>query len=315
MQNNEKVIGNFGGNSFLAKYTIEKLCKAGYRMKIGTRKPWLCQKLKNTMGSPGQVELIATNIWNEQDVKKILEGCDYSINFCGQIIEKQVTFNQLHSDWPEILSKLSNEYKIKKLIHISALNSHENHPSKYMKSKMSGEDRIKENFENYYILRPSLLYGNGDDSFFSTFGAMAQISPIIPLPLAGKTMFSPVHASDCAEAIVKLLIIENSKNRIFEITGTSNYSFKSLIQIFLKEIKKKRLLVSMPFIKILSHFLKYFPQPFTITPDQILLLQQDSIPTGKFPLLKDLGITPKEIQTVFPYWKRWRTGGEFNKDN
>ena len=71
----------------------------------------------------------------------------------------------------------------------------------------------------------------------------------------------------------------------------------------------------MPFIKILSHFLKYFPQPFTITPDQILLLQQDSIPTGKFPLLKDLGITPKEIQTVFSYWKRWRTGGEFNKDN
>ena len=184
-----------------------------------------------------------------------------------------------------------------------------------MKSKMSGEDRIKENFENYYILRPSLLYGNGDDSFFSTFGTMAQLSPIIPLPLAGKTMFSPVHASDCAEAIVKLLKIENSKNRIFEITGTSNYSFKSLIQIFLKEIKKKRLLVSMPFIKILSHFLKYFPQPFTITPDQILLLQQDSIPTGKFPLLKDLGITPKEIQTVFPYWKRWRTGGEFNKDN
>ena len=109
--------------------------------------------------------------------------------------------------------------------------------------------------------------------------------------------------------------IENLKNRIFEITGTSNYSFKSLIQIFLKEIKKKRLLVSMPFIKILSHFLKYFPQPFTITPDQILLLQQDSIATGKFPLLKDLGITPKEIQTVFPYWKRWRTGGEFNKDN
>ena len=97
------------------------------------------------MGSPGQVELITTNIWNEQDVKKILEGCDYSINFCGLIIEKQVTFNQLHSDWSEILSKLSNEYKIKKLIHISALNPVENHRALYMKSKMLGEEKIKQN--------------------------------------------------------------------------------------------------------------------------------------------------------------------------
>ena len=96
------------GSAFLAKYTIERLCKEGYRIKLATRRPWLYQNLK-TMSSPGQLELIATNIWNEQDVKKILEGCDYSINFCGQIIEKQVTFKKLHSDWPGILSKISNK--------------------------------------------------------------------------------------------------------------------------------------------------------------------------------------------------------------
>ena len=314
MQNNEKIIGIFGGNSFLAKYTIEKLCKEGYRMKIGTRKPWLVNQIR-TAAAPGQIILMPTNVFDPKSVEEVLRDCTFCINFCGQLIEGKTSHYQLHSQWPEMLSKISNEYKIKKLIHISALNPVENHPALYMKSKMLGEEKIKQNIENYFILRPSLIYGNGDDRFFSSFGSLAQISPIIPLPFSGSTKFSPVHASDCAEAIVKLLKIENSKNRTFEIAGTSNYSLKSLINIFLSEIKKKRLLIPAPFIKMQSYFLQYFPQPFTITPDQILLLQQHSIPTGKFPLLRDLGITPKEIQSVFPYWKRWRTGGEFNKDN
>jgi len=317
MKNNEKIIGIFGGSSFLAKYAIQKLCKEGYRIKIGTRKPWLVNNLKTTMGSPGQLELIKTNIFNPDDVKKLLNNCDYCINFCGQLTENKISFHQLHTQWPEMLAKISNELSIKKLIHISALNSSENHPSQYMKSKMLGEKKIKENFENYFILRPSIVIGNGDDKFFNTFGTMVQISPIIPLPLSGKSMFSPVHAEDCAEAIVKFLKIEDLKNkRIFEAAGPSNYTFKSLIQLFLHQIKKKRLLVPIPYniIKMQSYFLQYFPEPFTITPDQVLLLKHNSTPTGKFPLLDEIGIIPRDIKSIFKFWVRFKSGGQFNKD-
>jgi len=315
MKNNEKIIGIFGGSSFLAKYAIEKLCKQGYRIKIGTRRPWLVNNLKTIMGFPGQIEVIKTNIFNSESVKNLLNNCDYCINFCGQLCEKKITFEQLHAHWPEMLAKISNKLNIKKLIHISALNPLQNHPSKYMSSKMLGEDGIKNNIKNYFILRPSLVIGNGDDDFFSTFGMLAQLSPVIPIPGTGKNLFSPVHVSDCADAIAKLLETENLKDKIFEITGPKNYSFKNLIEIFLKEIKRKRILVSIPWriMKIQSYFLQYLPKPFTITPDQILLLKNDSIPTGKFPLLKDLGINPKDINSIFKYWIRYRTGGEFNK--
>ncbi len=312
MKNNQKVIGIFGGSSFLARYTIEKLCKEGYRLKIGTRKPWLVNNLK-TLGSPGQLELISTNIFNSHDIKNILKNCNYCINFCGQLFEEKISFNQLHVDWPDILSKISSENNIEKLIHVSALNAQENNPSKYMQSKMKGEEKIKNNIENYFILRPSLIFGNGDDKFFGTFGTMSEISPIIPLPGGGKTVFNPVHVSDCAEAIVKILELSNSKKRTYEIAGLKNYTFKNLIEIFLREIKKKKLLVSFPFnlMKVQSYFLQYMPQPFKITPDQIILLQYNSTLSGKFPTLKDLDIKPKDLESVFKFWKRWRVGGEF----
>ena len=122
-----------------------------------------------------------------------------------------------------------------------------------------------------------------------------------------------MHATDCANAIVKLLETENPKNRIFEATGPSNYSLRNLIEIFLQEIKKRRLLVSVPWsiLKLQSYFLQYLPKP-PITPDQILLLQHNSVATGKYPLLTTLGITPQDIQSIFSFWKRFRVGGQFN---
>ena len=103
------------------------------------------------------------------------------------------------------------------------------------------------------------------------------------------------------------------KKRIFEIAGSKNYTFKNLVEIFLKEIKKKKFLISFPFgvMKVQSYFLQYFPQPFTITPDQIILLQHNSTLSGKFPTLKDLNIETKDLESVFKFWKRWRAGGEF----
>ena len=41
-------------------------------------------------------------------------------------------------------NKIQSEYKINKLIHISALNPVENHPALYMKSKMLGEEKFQQ---------------------------------------------------------------------------------------------------------------------------------------------------------------------------
>ena len=59
------------------------------------------------MGSPGQIELIKANIFNINDVKEVLKNCDYVINLVGILYEtKKQKFNQIHSNFPLLLSKL-----------------------------------------------------------------------------------------------------------------------------------------------------------------------------------------------------------------
>jgi len=312
MQNNQKIIAIFGAGGFIGKHLIRELTKLDYRIKVATRNPYLKGYLK-PLGNPGQIELFKTNIFNLEDVKRVLSNCDLAINLVGILHEtRRQKFSYIHSHFPHLLSNLCNESGIKNLVHISALGIKEKHRSLYMQSKLEGEKNIQDIFKPSVILRPSVVFGP-EDKFFNTFASLAQFSPALPLIGEGKTKFAPIYVGDVAKAIVKALELNNSKPKIYELGGPENYSFKELMEILLKEIKKKRFLISIPFgfAKFQSYFLQMLPNPL-LTPDQVELLKYNNITSGDYPTLKDLGISGTPIQSILPkYIYRFRTGGQF----
>jgi len=184
-----------------------------------------------------------------------------------------------------------------------------------MQTKFQGEINIQDNFHPSVILRPSLVFGGPEDKFFNTFASIAQFSPALPLIGGGKTKFSPIYVGDVARAISKSIKLNNLEPKIYELGGPENYSFKELMEILLKEIKKKRFLIPIPWgiAKFQSYFLQMLPNPL-LTPDQVELLKYPNITSGNYPTLKDLGITGTAIQSVLPkYVQRFRVGGEFNR--
>ena len=312
MQNNRKIIAIFGAGGFIGKHLMRQLTKLDYRVKVATRNPYLKGYLK-PLGNPGQIELFKINIFNPNDVKQILKNSDIAINLVGILYEtRKQKFNQIHSQFPYLLSNLCNELGIKNLVHVSALGVKERHTSQYIQTKLQGEKNIQETFKPSVILRPSLVFGP-EDKFFNTFASIAQFSPALPLIGGGRTKFAPIYVGDVAKAIVKVLELNNSGSKIYELGGPENYSFKELMEILLTEIKKKRFLMPIPFsaAKFQSYFLQMMPNPL-LTPDQVEMLKYNNIVSGNYPTLKDLGITGTAIQSILPkYIYRFRTGGQF----
>lgn len=311
MQNNQKIIALFGGSGFIGKHLMRHLTKLDYRVKVVTRNPYLKGYLK-PLGNPGQIELFKINIFNTEEVKQVLKNCDLVINLVGILFEtRKQKFNQIHSQFPHLLSQLCNELGIKNFVHVSALGVKEKHVSRYMQSKLQGEKNIQDNFKPSVILRPSIVFGP-EDKFFNTFASIAQFSPVLPL-IGGKTKFAPIYCGDVAKAIVKALELNNSEPKIYELGGPENYSFKELMEILLTEIKKKRFLIPIPFgvAKFQAYFLQMMPNPL-LTVDQVKLLQHNNIVSGDYPTLKDFGITGTSIQSILPkYIYRFRVGGQF----
>ena len=313
MQNNQKIIGIFGAGGFLGKHLMRQLTKLDYRVKVATRNPYLKGYLK-PLGNPGQIELFKTNIFNPEDVKQVLKNCDLAINLVGILYEtRKQKFNQIHAQFPNLLSELCNELGVKKLVHVSALGVKEGHPSQYMQSKLQGEKNIQDTFKQSVILRPGIMFGP-EDKFFNIFATLAQFSPALPLIGGGKTVFEPIYVGDVAQTIVKSLELNNLKPSIYELGG-ANYSFKELMQILLSEINKKRFLIPIPWgmAKFQSYFLQMLPTPL-LTPDQVTMLRYDNVVSGEYKTLKNLKIQPTTIQSILPkYIYRFRSGGEFSK--
>ena len=294
--NINKKIAVIGGSGFLGKSLLKLLLNENAEIILFTRKKNY-QKNLNKIFPDNNIECIQWNINNLNTIEENIKNVDSIINLCGILFEnKRGDFFRVHKDIPAFLGQISSKNKIKTLIHVSALGVSTNSESKYSRSKAEGENQLLEHFPNGKILRPSLLYGKGDN-FFGQFSDMTKISPFLPV-ISRSTKFQPVFVEDVAKAIIKLLKYKKNKNNIYELAGDKIYSFEELLKILLEIKNIKRLLVPLnpKLMMIPAFFLQNLPKPpFTV--DQMKLLKTDNILKNGLPGLKDLGIKISNMQT------------------
>ena len=308
----QKIATIFGASGFIGRHLIRKLTEKDFRIIAVTRSPYLHGYLK-PLGNPGQIDLEKVSISDEENLKTLIKHSDVVINLVGILYEnKKQKFENIHAKFPDLLSKLCNELNIEKFVHISALGINETVSSQYMQSKLKGEKNILNNFNYSVILRPSIVFGP-EDQFFNKFASLAEFLPALPLIGGGQTKFQPIYVLDLCKAIVAVLDKEEVKENIYDLGGSQIFTFKELMEILLKQIKKKRFLVpiSFSFAKFQAKILQLLPKPL-ITADQVEMLKYDNVVTNNYPTLKDLKINPKSIDSILPsYIWRFRKGGQF----
>ena len=295
-KNINKKIVVIGGSGFLGKSLFNLLLNENAEIILFTRKKNY-QKILNKIFPDSGIKCLQWNIDNLKTIEENTKNANSLINLCGILYEsKNGDFFKVHSELPAFLGKISSKNKIKTLIHVSALGVSEHSSSKYSSSKAEGENKLLEHFPNSKILRPSLLYGKGDN-FFGQFSDMATFSPFLPV-ISRSTKFQPVFVDDVSKAIIKLLNDDKNKNTIYELAGDKIYSFEELLKILLEIKNIKRFLIPLnpKLMMIPAFFLQNLPKPpFTV--DQMILLQTDNIIKNGLPGLKDLGIKISDMQT------------------
>ena len=164
----------YGGSGFIGRYIVQKLARAGYRVRVAIRRPNEAIFLK-TYGMVGQVEPVLCNIRNESSIRNAMLGAEAVIN-CVGILESvgKNKFSEVQHKGADFVSRIASELGVKKLVHISAIGADINSKSKYASSKAHGEASIIKNFSNAVILRPSIVFGF-EDKFFNRFASMARL--------------------------------------------------------------------------------------------------------------------------------------------
>ena len=306
----------FGGSGQIGRNLIRKLTKNNYKVTVVTRNIHQKSYIIKTQANPGYIDVVESNIFDEKKIRKLFEYSDICINLIGILYEKKSSsFENIHSLFPSILAKLCKEYKLKHFIHLSALGINEAIDSNYANSKLNGETNILKNFPLTTILRPSVVY-SVDDNFTTTFMTLLNRLPIFPLYYSGKTKFMPIHCSDLTD-IIYSVISKNISSQIVECVGPKIITFRQIIEILLKLINKKRILLPLPLsiANLSAKFFQLFPKPL-LTQDQLRLLKYDNILSGKYKTNSDFGVPSlRNFETeVKKYCFMWKEGGQFSTE-
>ena len=312
--NNYPIATILGGGGFIGRYLVRNLTNKQFRCIIPTRKAFQKGYLK-TQAPSGAVELIDFNSKNFDKIEEAISNSDVVINLIGILFEnRKQKFTKIHSDIPDIISRLCEKHKVKKYIHVSAIGANKDSKSAYQRSKFAGEQKSLMNFKNTVIIRPSVVCGP-EDNFTNLFSKLS-FSPIIPI-VGIDYKFQPIMVTDVADAIVKAIQAKKNEGKIYEIGGPTVISFGDMVKSIMKTINKKRFVIEMPMAiaKIQSSILSLLPIPPVLTRDQCEILSEaDNVVSNKELTISDLDIKPKDVEQAMEKWLwRYRDGGQFAK--
>jgi uncharacterized protein YbjT (DUF2867 family) len=113
------------------------------------------------------------------------------------------------------------------VLQISALGADQTAFSAYHLSKRAADDYLCGLDLDWFVLRPSLIYGRGGKSA-ALFMRLASL-PMIPVIGDGRQELQPVHISDVVATVLKCLTCSEPR-KVLDIVGDETFTFAEWLQ-------------------------------------------------------------------------------------
>lgn len=225
-----------------------------------------------------------------------LRTVDVVINSVGIIAETRgQTFAALHHHAPAALFRACVLAGVPRVVQISALGADGQAFTPYQRSKKAADDVLRNLPLEWFVLRPSLVYGAGGKSS-ALFRFLANL-PLIPLVGDGKQPIQPVHISDMVATVLQCLQAPSAR-RTLDVVGAYPLTFAAWLQILRQQSGRQPApALPIPFALIMaSAQVGRFIVPM-LHPDNLRMLQRGNVAEVK-PLMEFLGRMPLGVKAA-----------------
>src|SRR4029077_5907359 len=147
-----------GATGFVGRNMLKRLLAEGHSVRALVREPEKAGALKVE-----KVDLVAGDVVEGAGLDQGMQGCDAAIHLVGIIVEKgKNTFERVHHLGTRNVVEAAKHVGLKRVVHMSALGAGADGAAEYQTTKWKGEEEVRRSGIPYCILRPSLIFGEGD---------------------------------------------------------------------------------------------------------------------------------------------------------
>ncbi|OGJ20951.1 hypothetical protein A3K73_07370 [Candidatus Pacearchaeota archaeon RBG_13_36_9] len=187
---------------------------------------------------------IQGNLLNPGSLEEATKNIDVVVH-CAALIEgKKKNIWRTNALGTQNLIQACKKNKVKKIIFISSYDIR--FDSVYGRSKLRGEEIIKESKLDYVILRPTVIYGKNFKRNLASLANMVKKYPLIPVIGDGNNLYQPVSAMDIARIIEKIIFQDRFNNSAYYLAGPTSISMNSLISLISKKMNKRIIKFHLP---------------------------------------------------------------------
>jgi NADH dehydrogenase len=292
-----------GGSGFVGRHLAPALVNAGYRVRILTRD---ASRLRDLRVLPTLETAAHPGIYEPGTLGAAIRGASVVVNLVGilhQGFRQESRFSWVHGLLTDRLLEAARAEAVPRFLHVSALRAELPHPpSAYLRSKAEAEERIRRSGLDWYIVRPSVIYGP-DDDFLKRFARLLQWSPGI-LPLAcPKTPLAPVDIADVVRVLRMLIDGATVPAQAMNLEGYETLTLKAVVEAIAETLHLRRLIVGLPdgASWLMGALLQWMPHPpFTLDNYRSLRALSCASAGSVADGFSMLGITPKPFRNRIP---------------
>lgn len=244
------------------------------------------------------LDIVVGDVTQRDSLRGAFDGCEMVVHTVAIPTERKAKFEDVNVRGTEHVVAEAQRSGVRRIVHLSALGADPDSPYPFLRSKGESERAVTGSGLAHVALRPSILFGKGDD-FFPKLGFTLHF-PVVPVPGDGSARFQPLHVADLAQALRAAL--RGTMTGVYEVAGPDVVTYDDLLTETMRGYRKRRprLHLPVPLMKPAALAMGLVMPDPPVTVGQLDLLKVDNVP-GRNAIEQVFGIAPRPFRGALGY--------------
>ncbi len=213
-----------GATGFLGRRVVAELLAHHHDVRCLVHSPG-----KERLLDQFNVDVHYGSVLDPESIGQAMYGVQAVVHLVGIIRPSRgATFDRMHRQGTANVVEATTAAGIRELIYVSALGATANAAYPYLYSKHQAELRVTSSGLSYTILRPSVIFGPGDE-FMTALAGLVRLGPIVPVIGSGKNRMQPVAVEDVAQCVASSVGNSLVKGKTLNVAGPHRLSYNDLL--------------------------------------------------------------------------------------
>ena len=291
-----------GGTGFIGRHLAHELAERDHEVTALARNP-------DPTVLPDGTETVEGDVTDPDSLESAFEGQDAVVNLVAlsplfKPDGGDEQHHRIHRGGTKHCLAAAESAGVGRFLQLSALGADSDGPTHYIRAKGEAEELVKVSTLEWTIVRPSVVFGEGDEFVGFTKRLKRMFAPGVPLyPLPGggdRTRFHPIHVGDFVPMLAACLEDDEHIGQTYELGGPEVLTLREVTNLVYEAEGKSITIVPLPMpVAKLGLTLMDIAPGMALGRDQYRSLQFDNTVSEND--ISTFGVDESELLTLSEY--------------